>query len=224
MNSDSVSILPKDCNYYAGGHVHIISRFNNEEYDDVIYPGPTFPNNFSELEKLGGGSFVFYDSSLEDPISIIKIPSKSVKLISLDLSGKSASDISEKLLDLVDDSFDDKIILLRLEGLLESGSFSDLDIDEFIRTCYDHGSFIVLRNSSKLRFRALDENTNFDGLDEDIESSTIEDSLGKVFFEGDEKKVIEDLISSLNISPLEGERKSVFLERVIDSAKEVLER
>ena len=43
----SISSLPKNFNYYAGGHVHVVSKHDLEGYKNVIYPGPTFPNNFA---------------------------------------------------------------------------------------------------------------------------------------------------------------------------------
>ena len=44
MESSPISLLPKNFNYYAGGHVHIVEHVNMDGYQNVIYPGPTFPN------------------------------------------------------------------------------------------------------------------------------------------------------------------------------------
>ncbi len=224
MDSYSVNILPKNCDYYAGGHVHIVDRYNDKEYSNVIYPGPTFPNNFSELEKLGSGSFVFYDSVNDDPVEFVKVPSKKVLKFSVNVGNKSASEVSDELISLVSDEFLDKIILLRLSGVLESGSFQDLNLDEFIKEAYSAGAYVVLKNSSKVQLRSFAEDISLDENSENVELESIESSLDQVFFEGDEKESINNLINSLNIQQIDGEKKSVFLERVIDSAKGVLEK
>ena len=52
-----LSLLPKNFNYYAGGHVHIVKDTKIEGYGTIAYPGPLFPNSFSELEKLETGGF-----------------------------------------------------------------------------------------------------------------------------------------------------------------------
>ncbi|MEK6845830.1 MAG: DNA repair exonuclease [Nanoarchaeota archaeon] len=64
MESYPLSFLPKNFNYYAGGHVHYPARLDQPEYGILTYPGPLFPNNFSELEQLGKGGF--YVVSVDD--------------------------------------------------------------------------------------------------------------------------------------------------------------
>jgi len=98
MTSYSVKSLPEGFDYYAGGHVHIRKRFHQALYSEVVYPGPTFPNSFSELEKLNHGSYVFFDSEklfpLEDDqtktvhFEFRKIESKKVIKFFVDASDK----------------------------------------------------------------------------------------------------------------------------------------
>ena len=62
MASSPASFLPKNFDYYAGGHVHIVKKRSIENYKNLVYPGPVFPANFSEMEKLGVGGFYVYDN------------------------------------------------------------------------------------------------------------------------------------------------------------------
>jgi len=55
-----LSLLPEGFKYYAGGHVHIVRHEALKGYN-VVYPGPTFPNNFAELEKLKQGNMVIVE-------------------------------------------------------------------------------------------------------------------------------------------------------------------
>jgi hypothetical protein len=51
IDSIESDLLPP-ADYYALGHLHI-----DFQYQNFIYPGPVFPNNFQELEDLHHGSF-----------------------------------------------------------------------------------------------------------------------------------------------------------------------
>ena len=55
---DAIEIdkLPK-MDYYALGHLHM-----EFQYENFIYPGPVFPNNFQELEDLNFGRFCIIDT------------------------------------------------------------------------------------------------------------------------------------------------------------------
>jgi hypothetical protein len=57
-------MFPKGFDYYAGGHIHIVSQ-QMLLSAPVIYPGPLFPNNFSELEELHSGGFYIADKTTE---------------------------------------------------------------------------------------------------------------------------------------------------------------
>lgn len=62
MESHPLSLLPKNFNYYAAGHVHYIFEKQEDNYGLIAYPGPLFPNNFAELEKLGRGGFYIVET------------------------------------------------------------------------------------------------------------------------------------------------------------------
>ena len=74
IDSNPLSLLPKNFDYYAGGHVHYVFEKDEKGYGTIVYPGPTFPNSFSELEKLGHGSFYIYEGG-----KLEFIPLESVK-------------------------------------------------------------------------------------------------------------------------------------------------
>ncbi|MFO7899864.1 MAG: hypothetical protein R6V58_12490, partial [Planctomycetota bacterium] len=50
----------------------MVSTFCSPDYKNVIYPGPLFPNNFLELEKLErGGFYIYNDGNIKyEPIQI----------------------------------------------------------------------------------------------------------------------------------------------------------
>ena len=61
VNSQPLSLLPKNFNYYAGGHPHFVFQKQEDGYGLITYPGPLFPTNFKELEDLERGGLYIVD-------------------------------------------------------------------------------------------------------------------------------------------------------------------
>ena len=122
-------------NYYAMGHIHQIfeKEIANSRY---VYPGPTFPANFQELVDLKCGSFRIVEmNGQQTKAELIKIPLKEIAYIEITLkNGLTATqDIIEELDKL---NLNDKIVLLRLKGILDQGKTGDIkfnEIEEFAR-------------------------------------------------------------------------------------------
>ena len=117
--SQPVSFLPKGFDYYAGGHMHIVDDKQIEGYGRIAYPGPLFPNNFAELEKLErGGFFIVEDGKLNwEPIQIYN-----VYKIGKNCDHKTPEQIKNEILDEIKTKeFNNTIVLIRLHGILESG-------------------------------------------------------------------------------------------------------
>ncbi|MEK6849164.1 MAG: exonuclease SbcCD subunit D, partial [Nanoarchaeota archaeon] len=90
MDAMSVSLFPKGFAYYAGGHVHVVDKGMLGTHDNIIYPGPVFPNNFAELEKLKHGTFVIYE---DGAITHRKLSIYPVISLRIDATGKSPLDV-----------------------------------------------------------------------------------------------------------------------------------
>jgi len=83
VDAVDTSTLPF-ANYYALGHIHAI--YNK---DNFVYPGPMFPNNFAELEKLKHGTFNIVDI---DPNNLIV--SRKIDGLSIILSAFSSKSVT----------------------------------------------------------------------------------------------------------------------------------
>lgn len=220
MDASPLHLLPAGFDYYAGGHVHIINTFSSPEYKNVVYPGPTFPNSFSELEDLKQGSYVLYDNgSFEHKY----IPNKKVLSISIDCSKKSCEEVFDET-KLAIDAKDmcNSIVLLRFSGLLE-GKSSDLDFKSLIQSCYEKDAFIVLRNTNKLQSKIFSEVESTNKESKDIESDTIIEHLNQIEFSKNEETVIKELLTQLNVEQGDGEKKTIFQERLVEISKTILE-
>src|SRR3989344_3854404 len=114
--SQPLSLLPKNFDYYAGGHVHIVEDAKIEGYGTIAYPGPLFPNSFSELEKLErGGFYIVENNELRwEPIQIYNI----FKIIKY-CSGLTPEQIFDGIMDEIKGKeFNNTIVLIRLTGTL----------------------------------------------------------------------------------------------------------
>ncbi|MCF7798916.1 exonuclease SbcCD subunit D [Candidatus Woesearchaeota archaeon] len=230
MQSVEVSILPAGFNYYAGGHVHVVKEFSSLSYQNVVYPGPTFPNNFAELEKLRKGSFIFYDDAQDFDGKCFKhvfIEKKEVLSFSIDVTNKSPLQVQEIILQVVKEKeLNQKIILFRFAGKLAEGKPGDIDFKSVFQELYVKGAFIVLRNTYNMTAPLLKDIEIKDGTTEEIEAETISEHLNQILFpkELNEKEIINQLLKELSIEQMDGEKKTTFVEHMQKVAQNILEK
>ncbi|MDD5254227.1 MAG: DNA repair exonuclease [Candidatus Nanoarchaeia archaeon] len=199
--------LPKTFNYYAGGHVHY--RFEtNFGKGKLVFPGALFPNNFKELEEFRNGSFYLVDDKLNT--ELVEIPIKEVLSYHINANDKLPGQITDEILNKVND-FNDKIVLLRIEGTLKSGKVSDIDFNLINEKLKD--SYIVLRNTNKLETKSFEEVEIKKGNVEDIEENIVKEHLGQIEIEN-EKHLIDVLMKVLNEEKEEGEKVYDFEARI----------
>src|SRR3989344_8005647 len=144
-----MKFLPKNFNYYAGGHPHFIYNKYFNDYGIFAYPGPIFPNNFQELEELKHGGFYIIE---KNDGSELKIKHLKLEVIHTDsyfinAENKDPKEVEEEILNKVRD-FKDKIITLRIEGCLISGKTSDINFN-LIKERFSE-SYCLLKNTNKL--------------------------------------------------------------------------
>jgi len=209
--------LPKNFDYYAGGHVHYIFDTTKEK-GKIVFPGPLFPNNFKEIEELKQGGFYIVDDKLN--LEYVKIKLKEV--LSLKIKGENVNDINEKIRNSVrDNDVKDKIVTLRVEGVLEEGKVSDIDFKNLIKEMEEKGAYIVLKNTNKLTTKEFEE-FKLEGDVEDIEEELIKKHIGQVKINFNEEEMTKKLMEVMNIEKIEGETNAVFEERVNKSVLKVL--
>jgi len=212
IDAIETDLLPK-ADYYALGHLHI-----DFQYQNFVYPGPIFPNNFQELEDLNHGSFYIVDTDSVNTLQKIELKIKEVVLIDIEI--KNAITATEKIIsELNKKDLEDKIILLRVRGELETGKNSDVkfhQIEEFVKS---KNAFFILKNTHDLKSKEVE-------LEIEIkDSENIEEETIKIYSEqnpSDFNKLISQLINSLSIEKQEGETTEGFTNKLMDQAKKIL--
>ena len=207
IEGESLSSLPKGFDYYAGGHVHYL--FDREVGNGLlVYPGPVFPNNFKELEELEYGRLCIIE---DGKVERVGLKLKEVNSYFFDVNNKLAKEVEGEVLEKVK-HFQDKIVMLRLEGVLREGGVNDIDFKSIFNELKD--AYCVLKNTSKVLSREFEEISAEEGDVEDIEAKVIKEHIGQAGVEFDEKEAIEMLIKILDDEKLEGERVSDFEARI----------
>jgi len=218
--------FPKGFDYYAGGHPHIVMNTFGapdveyvEGYGTVTYPGALFPNNFSELEKFRYGGFFIVDvqNSIVEVVKHVPVPVKDVEALKIDVSGKNSFEAKDSILEKVR-SLDvtDKIVLLRVKGVLSSGKVSDIDFGEIFSQL--EGAYIVLKNTSKLQSKEIVDLEVETGSTEDIESKFISEFKSD-FGSAD----VSNFIDVLNDEKQEGETNTDFENRLEKNMVKILD-
>jgi len=211
IDSISEEELPK-ADYYALGHLHI-----NYAKNKFVYAGPTFPNNFSELEELKFGSFYIIET---EPLRIERqeIKLKEVELIDLKIS--NALTATETILgELRNRNLKDKIILLKLKGNLQQGKISNINFKEIEKTIKEKGGHSLLKSTSQL----TTEEPEFDIEIEDMNKME-EEIVDKYLNENKSKfsSLIFPLINSLSLEKLEDETSQTFKTRLFSELNKIL--
>ncbi len=201
-----------EADYYALGHLHI-------DYDDgkFVYAGPTFPNNFQEIEELKYGSFYIIETS---PFTILKkeIKLKNIEVVSMEIT--NALTAADRIIsELGKKEIKDKIILLKLSGKLEQGKISNINFREIERAVKERQAHILLKNISKL----ITEEPEFTFEIEDM-TKLEEDIINKYIQQNQSKfnEFIFPLINSLSIEKQEEENSLIFKSRLLAELEKTL--
>lgn len=227
MESQPLELLPKNFDYYAGGHVHYI--FNKQEpgYGLIAYPGPLFPNSFSELEKLENGGFYIVEKTDKLELKYEPIVIYNVFSLNIDCNNKSPEQIKAEIEEKIKNrEFINTIVTIRLAGCLDSGKPSDINMRDIFAKLYDNSAYFVMKNTSKLITKELDEIKIQTDSIEDVEDSLIKESIGQIKVDnlgiGEEEKLTKQLMAILSKEKQEGERVADFERRIKENIEKII--
>ena len=230
MDSQPLSLLPKNFNYYAGGHVHYLFDKKEDGYGLIAFPGPLFPNSFKELEDLERGGIYIVKVDEENKTSIEHEPIQihNIHKIKIDANNKTPAKIEEDIAKAIEGKeFNNTIITLRIEGTLLSGKPTDVNFKEIFEKLYNKSAYFVMKNTTKLTTKEFEEIKVESGSVEDVESKLIKEHLGQIKVAGldveKEEKLIKDLMLVLSKEKSEGETNPVFENRIKEEVDNVLD-
>ncbi len=218
IESIDISSLPK-ANYYALGHLHI-----NYCKGNVIYSGPIFPNNFQEIEELKHGMFYIIETATEalgySELKARKIDLKIKEVVVFDIEIKDSLSATDYIISELDKkNLEDKIVLLKIRGILDKGKTSDIKFAEIENFAKEKGVFVILRNTSKLVIQTSEIQIETGDM-ESFEDEIIEKFIRENPSDFNEK--IPQLINALDTEKKEDEKNLIFQERFLGEIKKIL--
>jgi DNA repair protein SbcD/Mre11 len=225
MESSPISLLPKNFDYYAGGHVHIVEKMDLVGYKNVVYPGPLFPNSFHELEELLGGGFYIYDNG---QVIRQEIQIKPIKKITFNVKGKDPESVTGEIIsELEKTKLDDALILLRIKGELDTGKITQIDFRKIYKFVYSKNAYFIMRNTSSLSSKEYEEIKIQTKSSRIVEEELINEHVGQIkvdeWDESIEKSMIKTLMRSLSTNKVEGEKVYEFEDRIKKEINHILE-
>ncbi len=223
VDSQPLSLLPKNFNYYAGGHPHIVKDAKIDGYGTIAYPGPLFPNNFLELEKLGnGGFYIVEDDKVEfEPIQIYNTFN-----IKIESNHKTPEQITSEIMDQIKGKeFNDTIVTIRVSGVLESGKPSDINFKDIFEKLYEKSAYFVMKNTNALVAKEFEE-IKIDAKNvEDVEDKIIQEHLGQIKVDGldvgKEDELTKELMKVLSLERGD-EKVADFEKRIKDEVNKLI--
>jgi len=224
IDSQPLSFLPKNFNYYAGGHLHHPTRIEQPLYNTFTYPGALFPNNFLELEKYSHGGYYLIETNQQN---ITWIPVKMINHIPINIncSHKTPQLIALDILNpLNNEDLTDTLITIRLTGTLDTGKISDIDFKQIFQQLYSQNAYFVIKNTSKLQSEEFEEIKIETSSPEQIEEEIIKEHLQqiKLFNQETEFQLTKNLLQTLNTEKKEGETIRDFQQRIKEELDNLL--
>jgi len=218
IDSIDLTKLPQ-ADYYALGHIHI--DFEKEiSGKPAIYSGPLFPNNFKELEDLKYGSFYIIDVEGYTKITKKEVRLKEVESVDIEITD-AITGTAKIISELEKRNLKDKILLLRIHGDLEKGKTSDIKFSEIEEYLKKQQVYSFLKNTSKLEMQKQE----FQSQIQPSEMGKVEEALVEKYRKenpSDFNKLIFELMDSLNLEKQEGEKSSIFEERLFSGLNKLL--
>ena len=114
-----------------------------------------------------------------------------------------------------------------MQGTLRSQKTTDINIQEIIQKCYSSQAYIVLTNSYALQGEQfLKKESVLGETANEIEKELIKLNSGNHPFldKKQEEELIAKLLERNTLEPLDGEKKSSFVDRIVNEIKEILEK
>jgi DNA repair protein SbcD/Mre11 len=225
MDSAPMSYLPKNFDYYAGGHVHTQCEAEKEGNGKIIYPGPVFPNNFKEIEKLEKGSFYYFK---EGKGEFIPVNTHEVYKIIMDCTQFSPEEIEKELFEKIKGvDLKEKIVIIRLFGEIKEGKTTDINFQEVLKEMYENKALFVMKNTSKLTSMKDNLVQLKSGNIIDIENELINEFTTNTEFDkfnvDSKKEFINNLMHNLAIEKVDGEKEIDYKTRINSEIEKIIE-
>lgn len=223
-----LSLLPKNFDYYACGHVHRrIDQFVGD-YGRLVYPGALFGSSLRDLEenteRLPGFYLVDFDETLSKPnLTFIDIYSlqeltgysneiPDIMFVHFSFGTTTPGGVEKELKKWLEKrDLSNMLVYIKLEGKLTEGKRSHIPFEEIVKLAREQGAIDVLVNREGLLepVHYVEHVVHAESIDE------IEIKVAESFFQDHEKaKLALRLLNILGAEKMEGESTDNYRARI----------
>ncbi len=230
-----LSYMPRNFDYYAGGHIHRFRHESFENYPHVVYPGTTFAGFHSDLEENARGATRGYVLAEFDDTGITDVRQIGIKnceydMIRVNATHKTSHAVSEEIdqrLAGVEPA--DKVVILSVSGRMSEGKTTDVDFAAISGNLQGRGAVEVKISRRQLSSAEYEITESKGETAEEIAVNTFGENIGQVdsgaagLTGRRGAELAKRLLDILGRPALENEPLTVYRERVTDEAAAALE-
>lgn len=227
-----LSYLPRNFDYYAGGHMHKYQYRGKqfENYPHVVYPGTLFAGFHSDLAENAGGVkrgyvLVEFDGTGVTAVQQVEVKNCKYDVIRINATHKTSHAVSEEINEkLADMEPDGKVVLLNVSGKMSEGKTTDIDFAAISDGLHKKGTVEVKISRRQLSSAEYEITESRGDTAEEIAVNTFVENIGQVDSEFAQiigtggAKLAKRLLDILSKPALENEPLHVYQKRIADEA------
>lgn len=241
MDGIDIKKLPKNFDYYAGGHIHKrICETQIEDYNVITYPGPPFAGYPRDLEMSAKGEkrgffIVEFNEKIQsvefcEYKNFVEMDLVKYKYLQFEADFKNSNQLYDEILDGIKEmDVDGKIIILKVKGELTGGKTSDIDFHKIRENLRESGAIHVSINHHGLvskeftKVRVKGETTA------EIEENLLLENISNIEVKHTElnakegAKLAINLLKTIRKSPKPNEKKADYNNRILSESIDVLD-
>jgi len=228
-----LSLLPRNFDYYAGGHMH---KYNSQKFNDypcVVYPGALFAGYHADLEDNARGQrrgfvIVDFDDKIKN-IEFVEMQNTQYQIIEVNAENRIAESVNKELQDKIRDIDPaQNVVIIKVNGEMTSGKTADVDITAIRDELNAKGALVVNINKNQLTSKEYSITEAKGANKEEIETNVFFENIGQLRFE--QKNLVGDsgvqlakkLLAGLKQPKLENEKNADYNARIRENTFGIL--
>lgn len=241
MDGIDIKKLPKNFDYYAGGHIHKrICETQIDNYNIITYPGPPFAGYPRDLEMSAKGEkrgffIVEFDEKIRNVNfceykNFVELDFVKYKYLQFEADFKNSNQLYDEILDeIMKLDVNGKIVILKVKGELTGGKTSDINFHKIREILKESGAVHVSINHHGLvskeftKIRVKGETTA------EIEENLLLENISNIDVNQKELNAKEgaqlaiNLLKTIRKSPKPNEKKADYTNRILSESLDVLD-
>ncbi len=228
-----LSLLPRNFDYYAGGHVHKFNAQKFENYENIVYSGTPFAGYHKDLEENAKGQkrgfvLVEFEEKIKN-IEFVEIENTNYKIIEINAENRIAESVNKELQDkirAIDPA--QQVVIIKVRGEMTKGKTADVDVSTIRDELNQKGALVVNINKNQLSSKEYSITESKGANREEIITNVFAENIGQLRFEqqnliGEQGiQLAKKLLAGLVLQKLENEKSADYISRIKENAFGIL--